>query len=511
MWGWLGQLGNGLKKVGTGLKDGANKITHLGGGPDGNAGAPGAEMPAPTFQRPQMPAPGGVGAGFDPGASHLSTSVNADDIPGQVERPALPPAQYARPRLDQAGADAMWSPPPTLTPGPDPSDIASPVFTRQTGPTREQTPIPQLPGHPGDPRPYNPVIAGKYGFVMSHAKHNADGSYLDPADKEHGGGFKRDWKSIGKNFALSARQSVNQTMRNNPHASTGAILGSALGGGLGGGATAAISPEMGYENEFDQMHAPQMQADQQRVFTRQNQQSAQMMAQQEYEFKREQSRHLAAQTDALNSDLYGAGSFGTFNKKTGQPGFTIPAKNAPHYVDGTVNGVRGYYNAADPALAGKITPYDKSSANGADYGGLSGVGIFNRRTGEVTTPMEKSDKVDPHYSAGVENAIKKHAELKSQAAAADSAYQVAVKALKADPQNADIKASAEAALARREAAMQALNSHAVGVNQSYGDQLEGGVGDGGFGYVKRKAGGKLSSSQRTGNSLTRNVNDLPKF
>jgi len=286
MWGWLGQLGNGLKKVGTGIKDNATKLTHLGGDPDGSAGVPGAEMPTPTYQRPQMPAPGSVGAGFDPGASHLSTSVNVGDIPNQVERPALPPAQYVRPRPDQAGAGAMWAPPPALAPGPDPSNIASPVFTRQTGPTREQTPVPQLPGHPGDPRPYDPVIAGKYDFVMSHARRNEDGSYLDPSDKQHGGGFKRDWKSIGKNFALGARQSVNQTMRNNPHASTGAILGSALGGGLGGGATATISPQMGYENEFDQMHAPQMEADQQRVFTRGQQQHQQDQQSADLEYKR---------------------------------------------------------------------------------------------------------------------------------------------------------------------------------------------------------------------------------
>lgn len=354
MWGWLGQLGNGLKKVGTGLKDGANKITHLGGGPDGNAGAPGAEMPAPTFQRPQMPAPGSVGAGFDPGASHLSTSVNPGDIPGQVERPALPQAQYVRPRLDQAGAGAMWAPPPTLAPGPDPSNIASPVFTRQTGPTREQTPIPQLPGHPGDPRPYDPTTAAKYNFVMSHAKHNAGGSYLDPADKEHGGGFKRDWKSIGKNFALGARQSVNQTMRNNPHASTGAILGSALGGGLGGGATAAISPEMGYENEFDQMHAPQMEADQQRTFTRGQQQHQQDQQSADLEYKRTMTKKAEHDMQSEKArDRYmtipGGGVYDTQDQYwVREPAEQQPKTLSPHWLQ-TKTGQ--WFDANNPANA----------------------------------------------------------------------------------------------------------------------------------------------------------------
>lgn len=399
MWGWLGQLGNGLKKVGTGLKDGANKITHLGGGPDGNAGAPGVEMPTPTFQRPQVPAPGSVGADFDQGASTYSPSpVNFGSAPSEVSPPHAPyqrpestavplkptwdpigsvlpdpmttPSPYGmRPPYANAGEEREFSRmpppstptpslissrPPALAPGPDPSSIASPVFTRQTGPTREQTPIPQLPGHPGDPRPYDPTTAAKYNFVMSHAKHNADGSYLDPADKEHGGGFKRDWKSIGKNFALGARQSVNQTMRNNPHASTGAILGSALGGGLGGGATAAISPEMGYENEFDQMHAPQMEADQQRVFTRGQQQHQQDQQSADLEYKRTMTKKAEHDMQSEKArDRYmtlpGGGIYDTQDQYfVREPAEQQPKTVSPHWLQ-TKTGQ--WFDANNPANA----------------------------------------------------------------------------------------------------------------------------------------------------------------
>lgn len=179
--------------------------------------------------------------------------------PGINPKVKMPPLTGYWSRADQAGLpDASNAKLPMVPLGFNPAEALSPpkinpdIDTSSAG-----VPVPQLPGRPGGPRPYDPVTKAGYDYVMQGAKRDADGNLA--------GGFKRDWKTSLQAALVGAGQGA-QASPSNPLAG---MLGGALGAGLG----ATIKPMEGREMVFDATIAPGMMAEQRR-----QQQEAQLRA-----------------------------------------------------------------------------------------------------------------------------------------------------------------------------------------------------------------------------------------
>lgn len=255
--GGLGSsIGRGASFLGNGIKSGVSKLGHLGqlgeaeggaggslpqglpnlgpGGTGGFAGNEGLPQISPSLinRRQSMPdAMPGLMPNDAPKLDPIrdSVDVSANLPPGQLpmpqhqgqlipSRPVTGDSTPSAPPLVRQGMAPAFNP-PTAMPG---RDVA-----------RSQVPIPQLPGHRGEPIPYNDIDSAKYDHVMSRMGHTDDG--------RHETGVKRDWKTSLQNMLMGANQGFQQT-GNWAGALGGA--GSALGGTL-------INPQAGREYNFN--------------------------------------------------------------------------------------------------------------------------------------------------------------------------------------------------------------------------------------------------------------------
>lgn len=509
--GFLESLGTGIGKgavaAGKGAISGVKKIPGALGKLNGEGMDAGGGMgsAAPSLPRPSVLTPGfnpGAsmpdlsGVSFKPGAFHSDTGTTARIQPlggGQdmQSRPAplIPlsfPSQTMPEKVDVSPA-TIPSQVPNRIPGPqlaapsaDPTAVSAPSLPRPLSPAsldRRNVPIPTLPGQKGDPQPYNPYDAAKYDAVMADAS----------PDKSK---INRSWKTS----LQSALVGAGQALQNNPNGGLGAALGGALGGGIGGTANPSLAKQM----VFDAGPGRQMLGQQQRQAQQQAKQTAAQKAQADLEYRR-------AQIDNLNSDQYGSAAWGTYNKKTGEAGYekALPTPKAlpphwqavigedgqPRYVDLNATTSQGQtYRPIEKADAQR--PFNVSPG-GAVYDPKSQRELYRNPT------QDKGVRGNAQYNAGVERAVTQYNKLKAEAAKADAASQ-------ANPNDADL-------FAKKQAALQALNSHVMATNETFGDVLEGGIGEKGYGYVKRKGGSAAPSTSPRNSGPTAKLSDLMKY
>lgn len=232
--------------------------------------AAGAKPPVGgMFARPSMEAM----QYFNPPAGRASSSMNPGDIqPMQVpprplpDTPRLPIApriampganQNAERALNMMEANAISADGVApVAPSFDPSTIGADslrIPEMRTDSVRD-VPVPQLPGHKGEPVPYNPVDYAKYRYVMDKMGRDEQGNET---------GIKRDWKDMLKTGLLGAAQGIQQA---------GGNPWGALGGFGAGFAGAAISPQAGREFIFDTAIKPGVMEQEQRGIQQQDRQ-----------------------------------------------------------------------------------------------------------------------------------------------------------------------------------------------------------------------------------------------
>ena len=180
---------------------------------------------------------------------------------------------------------------------------------RITDEPRSSVPIPNLPSMRGGTQPYTDRGAAQYDYVMQDAKPNADGQRV--------GKIQRNKVTIAQNALLGAANAG----RNNPEGGLGAMLGGALGGASG----AAINPEAGRLNVFNAGPGRRMDEETAKQQGLTQHQLEQERIRKNNEHLDAQTRHTNAQTDAMADDQYSGAAWGTYNKKTGQPGYEKPA------------------------------------------------------------------------------------------------------------------------------------------------------------------------------------------
>lgn len=432
----------------------------------------------------------------------VSASTQMGDIPAQVPRasvpmaPPMPQVPNGMNKSDYAGIDRTVAlpRPQMISPYIDqrPDEIAPPRLSRpSTNESRVGVPIPQLPGHKGDPMPYTPYEDARYQTVMEghrdaegNISHRNDaGNFVD--NKPQGVGWKEGFKSA----ALGAARAYQA----NPQGGLAALAGGAIGGGIG----AKLNPDAARGANFDAGQGRQMIAQQQRRDQEIARQAQIQKLGLENEHLKAQTGLYGAQAENLKTDNALAGDKFKFDQeqKRNQQAIEIykikhPGRNPYQDKDGFARDPVTHEVVTDPQTGQPIQlPPPASMQERPMNVGPQGA-VYDPKTRQEIYRNPGSEKQDAHYASGVENTLKEHADLKSKATAADAAYKVAQSTLAKDPKNPDIQAATDKALAHREATLQALNSHAQGVNETYGDQLEGGIGAGGFGYVRRKAGAK---------------------
>ena len=443
----------------------------------------------------------------------VSTSTQPGAIPTQIPTRTVPlPRPQMTPPVPQMNEgqmqqfDAMVDqdrgtrPNVVMAQQPDvrAQDIAPPSLPgRQFTPNddRRNVPIPNLPSMKGGTTPYTDRGAAQYDQVMAHATPNADGQRV--------GKIQSSWKNVAQNALLGAAGA-------DPRGGLAGMLGGAIGGGLG----AKFNPEVGQQRVFEAGPGRRMDQEQGR-----QDQLAQHRA--EMEKARLNNEHIAAQTAALKTGkardrfipVSGGGLYDTENDYfVRDPNEPKTSATAPHYVEGTVDGKPGWYNVADPELKGKVGPYDKqgTQARPRRYN-IDGKLVDDN--GNVVYDAGRGEKPNAQRATAINNAQKEHRTLKSEYTAADAAYQAAQKNLLKSPDDSDVKTTYEKALALREARLQKLNSHAQSVSEQFPDELEGGVGQGGVGYVKPKGGGAKATPSRSGGAKgpTAKLSDLTKY
>lgn len=224
-------LAQGAKAAGSGIARGAKGAT----------GRVGRLLDAE--QSPAKP-PAAMTPGFNP---DTPLPISNTAVPSMLVNPSpdvdLPRANLGNlvPKYDSiAGATIKSAPPPRLNeaeaslmkpPGNVPAGPAMPA------PRREDVGIPQLPGREGPPRPYDPITAAKYDYVMASPK--AEGA---------SGRLKSGLKPAVLGFLQAAAQN-----KENP-------LAAGLGGAAAGLAGGAIDPTAGREFEFDVLRKPELEA-----------------------------------------------------------------------------------------------------------------------------------------------------------------------------------------------------------------------------------------------------------
>lgn len=278
-------IGHGAKAGFGAVKSGIGKLGEMGddddedgGGTDnGNGGLRGLIMNAsrpkpmpmtPGFNQdasmPSLKAP--VMPGSDAGLINRRQSMPSQ-MP-QLMPPNAPKFEPIRDSIDIHGQSPMGQVSvtdhqPQMIPSrftanapPNPQPMAAQSFGQESVPMvarfapredrREDVPIPQLPGHRGDPIPYNEMDAAKWDHVYGKMRHTDDG--------RHELGVKRSWKDALANSVLAMNKSFQEAGGyHNPNAWQAGLVG-----GAAGGIGTAIAPQAGREVNFDWAHRPEI-------------------------------------------------------------------------------------------------------------------------------------------------------------------------------------------------------------------------------------------------------------
>lgn len=278
-------IGHGAKAGFGAVKSGIGKLGEMGddddedgGGTDnGNGGLRGLIMNA------SRPKPMPMTPGFNQDAS--MPSLKAPVMPGgdtglinrrqsmptqmpQLMPPNAPKLEPIRDSIDIHGQSPMGQVSvtdhqPQMIPSrftanapPNPQPMAAQSFGQESVPMvarfapredrREDVPIPQLPGHRGDPIPYNEMDAAKWDHVYGKMRHTDDG--------RHELGVKRSLKTALANGVLAMNKSFQEAGGyRNPDAWKAGLTGGAVGG-----VGTAIAPQAGQEVNFDWAHRPEI-------------------------------------------------------------------------------------------------------------------------------------------------------------------------------------------------------------------------------------------------------------
>ena len=326
-----GLLGNGTASAGLKSPD-FNPAAMQGADPHslfqlpkaGNISMPDAAGAKPPvggmFARPSMEAM----QYFNPPAGRASSSMNPGDIqPMQVPPRPLPdtPRLPIAPRIAMPGAnqnaeralnmmeanaisaDGIAPVAPSFNPSTIGADSLR-IPEMRTDSVRD-VPVPQLPGHKGEPVPYNPVDYAKYRYVMDKMGRDEQGNET---------GIKRDWKDMLKTGLLGAAQGIQQA---------GGNPWGALGGFGAGFAGAAVSPQAGREFIFDTAIKPGVMEQEQRGIQQQDRQRQTRMD----DLRRRQIEAGVKRDEAIaNRPLpkVGEASWGTYDIESGKPIYERP-------------------------------------------------------------------------------------------------------------------------------------------------------------------------------------------
>jgi hypothetical protein len=279
MLSFLGNLGSGIARLGPGFAHGAasigkgigrgvRRLGELGddedeAGPFGtppfmpgnNASRRGPRIVEEAVADAENDAREDFGASpYSPRPTPLPRLPSRDDLPdlpisrGNLPIPSLTPApssaelRSAPPILPPARRDL----PLTIPSAPSMTGVADALAPKMDL-DRRNLPIPRLPGHAGEPIPFNSIDAAKYDEVMKHAKRDAEGNLTR--------GFNRDWKTVAQNVLRGAAMAAGSARPGED------IIGRAIGGALAAGAGSAINPQAGYEFAFDVGQRPKMEAE----------------------------------------------------------------------------------------------------------------------------------------------------------------------------------------------------------------------------------------------------------
>lgn len=447
----------------------------------------------------------GIGHGIVKGAHAIGGAVRK--IPGQMhleddeepsflhnERPpialpgmnaqggAMPPRQPMRKLAAPAESmPALPSAPNVQTPTPEapapPQPFGglggAPPLTRNTPMPPAQTaqqsaPIEDLPAQPPlGPAPTRnvptvmvPPLPGSRGGALEDTPYNrARYEYVtEPMNDE--GKIPRSFKGTLQNAGLGAIRAIKA----NPRGGLSALAG----GAVSGGAEALISPTSGRTSVFEDTQGRAIQADEQRQAQRRTQAANQ-------EAERLKNEHLKAQTDAITQGkakdnyipLSGGGLYDIENQDF------IREPNNPATRAAAVNPM---WQETDKGYVDKRTGQPVLDVDGNQ---LQAYHKPERQPGEKTNAQADIDR---------RRVAETYSKLKGEYTAADSDWQVARGELVKNPKDAKIKTAYDNALAKRQAALNKLNSHVQSSTTMHPEDYEGGIGEGGVGYLKPKTG-----------------------
>jgi hypothetical protein len=319
MLSFLGNLGSGIARLGSGFAHGAASIGKgIGRGvrrlgelgddedkagpfgtppfmPSNNASRRGLRIVEDAVAEAENDAREDFGANpYSPRPTPLPRLASRDDLPDLPIKPGnitIPPLTPAPSSAELRSALPILPPVRSVTPvAPTSPPVAAGInaLKPEMDLDRRNLPIPALSGHSGAPTPYNPIEAAKYDDVMKHAKRGAEGRLLSKAE---GGGFNRDWKTSLQNAFLGAAAAASSARPGEDP------LGRALGGALAAGAGSVINPQAGYEFNFDVGKRPKLEAELARSRAEEERERTGRMAAMDEELKRGQVEAIPRQSE----------------------------------------------------------------------------------------------------------------------------------------------------------------------------------------------------------------------
>ena len=274
-----GAVKTGVGKGIGGIKTGIGKLGEMGEDDDDErygdgGGNSGFNLPNLMKQQRQRPVP--MTPGFNPDASmpSLKAPMTGSDsgmighdprlrnLLPQLARPDAPSFEPIRDNVNiqsqlPSGQVNVTPQQTQMIPLRSPSPMVSQSFGQQNIPMagrapegqmdrRQNVPIPQLPGHHGEPIPYNELDAAKWDKVYSKMQHSDDGRRET--------GVKRSWKTALANSVLAMNKSFQDAGgHRNPDAWKAGLAGGAVGG-----VGSYIAPQAGEEVNFDWAHRPEI-------------------------------------------------------------------------------------------------------------------------------------------------------------------------------------------------------------------------------------------------------------
>lgn len=291
-------------------------------------------------------------------------------------------------------------------------------------PMRAETPTPTAP-----PSPYERIERER-------------AAYTAKIPTTTGGRFKEALLTA----ALGALQAAARD-RENP-------LGAALGGAVTGGAISAINPRAGRAYQFETAQRPGIE---ERMRDEDEQRKRQQMA---------EDRARAISMDELKRRQIESGIAGDEAQIRARRFETVP------YGAGVLD-----------VRTGQITP-GQPRAEASEYGS-SPLGIYSRKTGQVTTPAAPKANKIPDRAFGDKQ------ELDALKQAAMDMWTTAGQATPGSPERQEAEATARAALDE-------YNRAAINFGEMYGEWYEAGPGKGGWNYVKRRGAPAQGAAPGTG-------------